>query len=326
MFRTPIEDIGSTFQITHTDKLITLGSCFAEEIGSRLLSSKFNIEANPFGTIFNPLSVFELIELSLEPSLAIEAGMIERDGMHYNLKFHSSFRNSSKEGLLEIINKKLEEVKSHLAQAKVLFITFGTAWIYETKAHEMLVANCHKLPQKQFNKRLLNVDEIVSAFFSLKEMIQPINPNLQIVLTVSPVRHTKETLTLNSASKSALRLACHYLADMSEDVHYFPSYEIMMDDLRDYRFYEKDMIHPNEQAIDYIWDVFSKAFFSKSTKQVITEWEKVRQSLNHRPFNPNNKRHQVFLNKTLTRLQSLKGRLNIEEEIKKVQSQLKKHG
>lgn len=325
MFRTPIEGFEPKFQINHKDKLLTLGSCFAEEIGSRLLSQKFDIQVNPFGTIFNPLSVFELLELTLEPSLSLETAIVKRDETYYNYKFHSSFRDSKPETLLQSISNKLELVKAHLLKSKVIFITFGTAWVYETKADEMLVANCHKLPQKQFNKRMLNLEEIVSAFFSLKETIQPINPDLQIVLTVSPVRHTKETLSLNSVSKSVLRLACHYLSDMSEDVHYFPSYEIMMDDLRDYRFYEKDMIHPNEQAVDYIWSAFSKSFFSKTTQQTIIEWEKLDRALKHKPFNSENKKHKEFLKKTLTRLQNLSSQLNVEEEIKNVQSQLK-HG
>lgn len=322
MFRTVIEEIKSPFKIDHQDLVLTMGSCFAQEIGEKLSQNKFNTTINPLGTIFNPISIFELLELSLEPSLALEEATIERDGLYYNYKVHSSFCADTKEGLLSRINDSLVQVKSDLEKAKVLFITFGTAWVYETREDETLVANCHKVPKDNFNKRLLELNEIVDAFFNLKETIHTINPDLQIVLTVSPIRHTKESLTLNSASKSILRLACHYLSDMAKDVHYFPSYEIVMDDLRDYRFYEKDMIHLNEQGLDYIWEAFSRTFFSKNTQSTTLDWQKVSQSIEHKAFNPSNPKHQKFLRNTLDKLQNLSDRLDVNSEIEKVKSQL----
>lgn len=322
MFRTAIEEINSPFLIGHEDLIITMGSCFAEEIGGKLSQNKFKVQVNPFGTIFNPLSIFELLELSMESSLALEEATIERDGLFYNYKAHSSFCATTKEKLLSQINERLTIVKSELKQCKVLVLTFGTAWVYENIESEILVANCHKMPRKHFRKRLLELKEIVDAFFNLKETIQAENPDLQIVLTVSPVRHTKESLTLNAASKAALRLACHYLSDMAEDVHYFPSYEIVLDDLRDYRFYEKDMIHINEQGLDYIWEVFSETYFSDDTQDTIDKWQKISQSLKHKPFNKSHPKHQKFLQKTLERLQNLDNQLDVRSEIEKVKSQL----
>ena len=322
MFRTVIEEIKSPFKIAHQDLILTMGSCFSQEMGGKLAENKFNTSVNSLGTIFNPLSIFELLELSMESSLSIEEAMLERDGQFYNHKFHSSFNAESNAALLSKINNRLAEVKSDLTKAKVLFITFGTAWVYESLENQTLVANCHKIPKKHFNKRLLELKEIVDAFFNLKENIQAINPEIQIVLTVSPVRHTKDSLTLNSASKSLLRLACHYLSDMAAGVHYFPSYEIVMDDLRDYRFYEKDMIHLNEQGLDYIWEVFSKTFFSKATQTTNQEWQKITQSLGHRPFNSSNPKHQKFLRSTLDKLQNLNDHLDVKSEIEQVKSQL----
>jgi len=326
MFRTEIEQSKMPFSIDHKDGLITLGSCFSDEIGQRLSKNKFETLVNPFGTIFNPLSIFELVDIAMEPSTLLEEAMLGRDGLYFNYKLHSSFRSKSKDGLLETIQGQLDESKQWLTKAKVLFLTFGTAWVYRTKDTEMLVANCHKQPQKKFNKALISVEEIMTGFMSMKEVIQEVNPSLQIVLTVSPIRHTRETLRLNATSKAILRLACHYLSDMANDVHYFPSYEIVIDDLRDYRFYKKDLIHPNEQAIDYIWDVFVNTFCSTQTKKTITEWQKIQRALSHKPFNPREKKHQDFLFQTLMKLQNLQDQIRLEEEIKNIKAQLATHG
>ncbi|MFT6871934.1 MAG: hypothetical protein ACJAVN_000939 [Roseivirga sp.] len=322
MFRTEIDNIHLPFSISHQDQLMTLGSCFAEEIGQKLVSNKFKTQVNPFGTIFNPLSIFELISLAMEPTAIIEDAMLERDGLYYNYKFHSSYRSETKSGLLKMIQDQLEQTRKQLTKTKVLFLTFGTAWAYQAKNSQMLVANCHKQPQKHFNKYLLGYEEILTTFMGMKESLQEINPDLQIVLTVSPVRHTKETLSLNAASKSVLKLACHYLSDMAENVNYFPSYEIMLDDLRDYRFYEKDLIHPNEQAIDYIWDVFTKTFCTGNTRKTLNEWDKVSRSISHKPFNTKDEKHQRFLHQTLEKLLSLKDRLDVEQEINQVKAQI----
>lgn len=326
MFRTEIEQSKATFSLHHKDLFITLGSCFSDQIGKRLSSNKFDTLVNPFGTIFNPLSVFELIDMAMEPSTALEEALLHRDGLYYNYKLHSSFRNRDKKKLFETIQKQLNLTQQRLTKAKVLFLTFGTAWVYRTKDSGMLVTNCHKQAQKKFDKHLLSVEEIMTAFMSMKELIHEINPDLQIVLTVSPVRHTRESLSLNATSKAILRLACHYLSDLAEDVHYFPSYEIVTDDLRDYRFYEKDLIHPNEQAIDYIWDIFIKTFCAADTKQTLNQWRKIQSALSHKPFNPKEKKHQDFLRQTLTKLQNLPDEINVEIEIESIKAQLATHG
>ena len=303
-----------------------MGSCFAQQIGERLEASKFNIVVNPFGTIFNPLSIFELLEMSLERSAQLEEAFVKHGGLFYNFKLHSSFRSKDKHTLLKQIEDQFDRVKKRIKETHTLLLTLGTAWVYEKIEDQMLVANCHKLPQKHFEKRMLSVEEIVSSFFSVKELIQNVNPGLQTVLTVSPVRHTRESLTLNAASKSALRLACHYLSDMADDVHYFPSYEIVMDDLRDYRFYEKDMVHPNEQAVDYIWDKFSKSLLDHNALHLAQQWQKLKQALEHRPFNMESTKHQKFLRNTLQKLNSISNQLDVRKEIKTVKSQIRSNG
>ncbi len=326
MFRTEIEQPKIPFSIDHKDRLITLGSCFSDEIGQRLSKSKFETLVNPFGTIFNPLSIFELVDIAMEPSTLLEEAVLNRDGLYFNYKLHSSFRSESKDGLLETIQGQLDESKQWLTKVKVLFLTFGTAWTYWTKDTKMLVANCHKQPQKQFYKELISVEEIMTGFMSMKEAIQEVNPDIQIVLTVSPIRHTRETLSLNATSKAILRLACHYLSDMAKDVHYFPSYEIVTDDLRDYRFYKKDLIHPNEQAMDYIWDIFVRTFCSAETKKTLIDWQKIQRALSHKPFNPNERKHQDFLRQTLLKLQNLQGQIRLEKEIESIKAQLATNG
>lgn len=323
MFRTEIEPQKSPVNISFKSKILTLGSCFSDSIGERLEASKFNVEVNPFGTIFNPLSIFELMELSLERSEILDAATLKRDGYYLNYKFHSSFRAKTKDTLHKRMEEALSKVGQLIREADFIFITFGTAWVYEQMKTHMLVANCHKTPQKEFTKRLLTAEEIVPAFFNLKEIINQKNPKAQFVLTLSPVRHTRDTLKLNAVSKSVLRSTCHYMEDMASDVHYFPAYEIMMDDLRDYRFYEKDLIHPNEQAIDYIWDQFVQTYLNKGDQGLLEKWNKLNQSLNHKAFNPKSGGHQKFLQNTLTQLKELNGQIPLDKEIAQIKKQLK---
>jgi len=323
MFRTEIEPQDSSIKIDYQSKILTLGSCFSDSIGQRLTEAKFQSEVNPYGTIFNPLSIFELMELSLERSEILDAAVLKRDGYYFNYKFHSSFRAKTKDTLHKRMEEALTKVAQQLKEANFIFITLGTAWVYEQNKTHMLVANCHKTPQKEFTRRLLSVEEIVPAFFALKEVINQFNPEVQFIFTVSPVRHTRDTLKLNSVSKSVLRLAAYYMEDMAPDVHYFPAYEIMMDDLRDYRFYEKDLIHPNEQAIDYIWEQFVQTYLDKKDQATLEKWNKLQMALNHKPFNPKSGGHQKFLSKTLDQLKQLGKELPLDKEIENLNKQLK---
>ncbi|WP_339607717.1 GSCFA domain-containing protein [uncultured Roseivirga sp.] len=303
--------------------MISIGSCFADNIGKKLSQHKFKVEKNPFGVIFNPLSIFELIEAAFNEERLSEDSYLVRDGIHFNYKVHSELHGKSQEKLELQINHKRNLLSKALRKSTTIIITLGTAWVYEEKKTQMLVANCHKIPSKQFNKRLLSSEEISSAFMLLKEQLHAENPELKFILTVSPIRHVKDTLELNMVSKSILRLACHQISTYADDVDYFPAYELLMDDLRDYRFYEKDMLHPNQLAQEYIWGKFMDVYFDKETKAFIKNWSEIRSAMKHKAFHPESDAHQKFLQKTIEKLEHLKGLVKVDKELAKLRSQLR---
>lgn len=322
MFRTEIPLIKSRFNIGIKTHSMSMGSCFANDIGQRLANHKFSITINPGGILFNPLSIFELIEMSLQNLQSPKSGFLEQEGIYLNHKFHSEVNASTEAGLLKRIDGVKRDVKQGLQQTEVIILTFGTAWVYRLKVDGNLVANCHKVPQSQFSKELLNVKEIVDQFTSVKALIQQFNPEVKFLLTVSPVRHIKDTIPLNNVSKSVLRLACHELRERFTEVEYFPSYELMMDDLRDYRFYKKDMIHPNEQAVDYIWQKFVNACFTHSAQHFVAEWSKLRNAMQHKAFHPASEAHQKFLKDLIQKVQNLSGQVDVSTELAELKSQL----
>jgi hypothetical protein len=211
-----------------------------------------------------------------------------------------------------------------LAGAEWLMITYGTAWVYERKETGEVVANCHKMPNTLFTKSLLSQQAIADSFDAVYKELKKFNPAIKIILTLSPVRHVKDTLELNSVSKSVVRAACHVISGSFADVSYFPAYEIMMDDLRDYRFYKADMIHPTDVAEEYIWEKFSEKYFSVELKLFLSQWKEIQQAINHRPFHPTSVAHQSFLKETLKRLESLKEMVDVEDELTLIKSRLEK--
>ncbi|MDP5120068.1 MAG: GSCFA domain-containing protein, partial [Spirosomaceae bacterium] len=248
-FRTEIEPVNPGFEINLHDGIMTVGSCFSEIIGNKLSENKLNCLSNPFGTVFNPLSIFKLLHQSLSKQPLDQDLFTENNDDYWNhFDFHSKFSADSRQNLEHELSSIYDSVFQVLSSAKVLIITLGTANVYELKSNNQVVANCHKQPQKLFNRRLLTLKEIQDDFQQFYDLLQVANNKIKIILTVSPVRHTRDGLNNNSVSKSILRTACHLIQQDNADVGYFPSYEIMMDDLRDYRFYKSDLIHPNEMA------------------------------------------------------------------------------
>lgn len=315
-FRTRISLIPSPFEINLETPVLSVGSCFSTCIGNRLLENKFNVIVNPFGTLFNPISIFKLIAYAATGDTPPENTYVQVEGIWKNLDFHSDFSAPDKALLEEKIANSIATVRKVLPSLSYLLITPGTALVYETTAENYLVANCHKLPPSQFRqKRLLETEEIVSTFDKLKRKLQTINPALSYILTVSPVRHIKDTLELNSWSKSVLLIAMKKLALQNENVAYFPSYEIMMDDLRDYRFYTADMIHPSPVAEEYIWNEFSKSYFRNGTTEFLKQWSKIKEAMAHRPFYPDSPAYQSFLAKTISRLTALNSITDVSKEI-----------
>jgi len=302
-------------------KIMTLGSCFADQFGQWLKSNKFVVSANPFGTVYNPISIHQLLTQSLNESFN-ESLFVERDGLFYHHHYHSHWFATTQKQLEQRIRQQQNAVRDFINATNVLVLTYGTAWVYRLKQNELLVSNCHKVPATQFTKQLLTEQEIKESFEELYKLVKSINPAMRIILTVSPVRHIKDSLELNSVSKGLLRLVCHDVTHHYDSVEYFPAFELMMDDLRDYRFYERDMIHPSLEAKDYINQKFSDCYFSEDTRNFIKTWTGIQNALTHRPFEPNSPAHQKFLNHTLQKLESVSNRVSVSEEIQLIQSQL----
>jgi hypothetical protein len=322
MFRTELNIASSPFKINHRSKLLTIGSCFSQVIGERLSNNKFDVFVNPFGTIFNPVSITRLLENSMINNFEGIDSSVESSGVWFNHHVHSDFYGTTKEELYSKLKTNLKQVHEYLLQSDTLIITLGTAFVYKLKSNNEIVANCHKVPANNFTKELLTVDEIVNSFGNFINQFKIQNLKFKIILTVSPVRHTKDTLPLNAVSKSILRVACHELSEHFPEVFYFPSYEIMTDDLRDYRFYKEDMIHPTEVAEEYIWNKFSDVYFDQKTKEIIKEWSAVSKALEHKPFRLDSAEYRIFLTETLKKLELLKGKININEEIEKLKNKL----
>ena len=286
-------------QIGYTSELILLGSCFSEHIGAKLDYFKFRTLQNPFGILFHPLAIENLITRAIQ-----KRGYTPEDLFYHNERWHcfdahSNMSNVSKEKVLEGLNGQLRKTEQLLSKASHIIITLGTGWTYQKRETGVTVANCHKIPQKEFKKQLLTVDEITASLQRTIEQIETVNKNTQLVFTISPVRHLKDGFVENQRSKAHLIAAVHDIVNAYADgeksrVAYFESYELMMDELRDYRFYKADMIHPNTLAIDYIWEKFSEVWVSDDAQVTMELVEEIQRGLDHRPFNPNSEQHQKF--------------------------------
>jgi len=305
-FRTEINSKVFPFEINHKSKILFLGSCFSDNISQKLINGGFSTTANPFGVLYNPISVKNGIEILLKEKTFSEKDLIFNKGLYHSFSHHGSFSDSSKKIALEQINNSVKENSKKLKDNTVAFLTFGTAYVYRYLQTKKIVSNCHKVPAKEFKHFMLTVQEIVSEYTTLLEQSHSQNPNIKIVFTVSPVRHWKDGAHENQLSKSILHLAISELEKQFRFVYYYPSYELVMDDLRDYRFYAKDMIHINPQAVDYIYTHFQDSFYSDNTKNIEQQVIKLKQALNHRPFNPNTKEHQEFIETTKAKIKLLK--------------------
>jgi len=325
MFRTEVQVAPTHLKLSLQDKVLTIGSCFAEVIGTRLQQNKVGVLVNPFGTIFNPLSVCLLLRAAAGAPYDFAQHLVEHSGIWYAYDLHSSLSSLNKEELLHQIDERLQRTKEQLRQAPLLIITLGTALTYKLHTSGKVVANCHKLPAKNFERVLLHPEEMREAFEQTLPLLKEINPNLHVLLTVSPVRHIKESLTTNSVSKAALRVLCHQLEEAHAQVSYFPAYEIMMDDLRDYRFYKQDMLHPTEVAEDYIWQKFVTAYYNPDFQSFLGKWQRMQRAVAHRPFHPQSEAHQAFLQNTLQQLQALEQQYGFSttEEKQALRQQLK---
>jgi len=304
-FRTELPPLQFPFQISHADALLSIGSCFTENIGKRLSTLKFNHLINPFGIVYNPVSMAEQLEWLLSKNEYSDSDLFENQGLWHSWLHHGSFSELDKFTAIKKMNQSLQQAKQQFTNISRLLITLGTANVFVYKKTEKIVANCHKMPGQVFEKRRLTVAEIVESLLPILQKINAQHPDLQIIFTVSPVRHIRDGLVENQKSKATLLLAIDQICQELQFAHYFPAYELILDDLRDYRFFESDMIHPNETAIEYVWERFREAFFSMETKQLITKIEGIVQASRHRAFHPQSEQYQAFAQKQLDKINQL---------------------
>lgn len=322
MFRTELHPTAPGFKLEPEDKILTLGSCFAEVIGERMQENKFAALANPFGVIFHPSICVHLLQLALAGETPARDTFLQREGRWLSYLLHSSIHAPTADALQKQLQLLFSQVNQQLRKSRVLMLTSGTAFLYVQEEMGLGVANCHKQPQKLFTKKLSTLEELNNRFDAFYQDLKAANPGIKIILTVSPVRHLKDSLELNTVSKSTLRLHTHQLCEKYPDLYYFPSYELLLDDLRDYRFYGRDLLHPSQEAEDYIWQKFSTTFFSERTQQFLKEWEKIRRALSHRPFNPASEAHQQFIRKTIHKLEDFPYQVDTSNEVAQLKSQL----
>lgn len=321
-FRTEIKVAASKRSIGYDDQILALGSCFADAVGELLHQHKFRVLANPQGPAYHPLAIHKIVQYILHNELPLDSSYVESQGVWHNFEFHSRLSAASKKDIVRNLTDSIGLAHHFAKSASVLIITYGTAKVHCRAKSGEPVANCHKLPASEFRTEWLTPESIAESFHQLYHTMKQALPELHIILTVSPVRHLRDTLELNSVSKSILRLACHHIQQQHPDVDYFPAFEILIDDLRDYRFYDSDMIHPSADAVEYIWDKFTTRYFSEDTQQILHRWKAIARSLNHRPFHESSEAHQLFVRETLRELEELKAVIPVEEEIERLTSQL----
>lgn len=287
--------------IDYNSKLLLLGSCFSENIGDKLAYFKFQATQNPFGILFHPKAIEKTITNAINQETYTDEDLTFQNERWHCFDAHSSLSSSNKNELLENLNSAISSTNEELKKATHIIITLGTSWVYRFIETDEIVTNCHKIPQKKFLKELLSVDEITESLAAIIALLKSINKNINVLFTVSPVRHLKDGFIENTQSKSHLIAAIHNVVDERKNTHYFPSYEIMMDELRDYRFYAEDMIHPNKTGINYIWEKFVATWFSEETKPTMTTIDTIQKGILHRPFNEKSEEHQLFLKNLLSK-------------------------
>ena len=308
-FRLQIPISNSAFPIDYHSKIVSLGSCFAENMSQKFDYYKFQNTVNPFGIIFNPVSIEKLIQRTISKDYFTDNDLFSHNDLWHCFEVHSELSNRDKQQLLDQLNGLLDGFCNQIRQATHFVMTLGTAWVYRSVESNAIVANCHKVPQKQFTKEIFSIETIVKSIKNSIDSIRNVNPNCNFIFTVSPVRHIKDGFFENNISKASLLRAVYEIVNTEHynlNTEYFCSYEIMMDELRDYRFYNQDMLHPNQVAIDYIWERFQEAYLSENALGTMKAVKEIQTGLQHRSFNPTSEAHQKFLEKIESKIEKLK--------------------
>lgn len=323
---TKVEYGKAPFKISHLSKSLLLGSCFAENIGCLMRENKFDCDVNPFGILYNPLSVSKALDDIIACKHYGPDDLFFHQECYHSYMHHGSFSATNREMVLDTINTRLSKASQRLAQTEVLIITFGTAWVYYLQSTREVVSNCHKMPAKTFVREKLTVNDIVETYSSLIAKLQQCSPNLRLLFTVSPIRHVKDGLHENQLSKATLLLAVDELTRrFPEQISYFPAYEIVMDELRDYRFYADDMVHPSALAVQYIWERFCELYFSADTLQLMKECSNLARALAHRPLKPDSTEYKRFLGQIVLKIEQLNEKypyLDLKKELEQCYIQL----
>jgi GSCFA family len=304
--------------VSHHDATLLIGSCFTEHIGDHLRNNKFPILQNPHGIVFNPVSISKALTACINQYQYSEADLFYHNECWHSWDHHSSFSHPDKETCLHKINQSCSDAHHFLKKAGYVLITLGAAFIYELVETGQPVANCHKFPQAAFRKRLMTVEEILSALDNLHHRLQHFNPGIQTIFTISPVRHLRDGVVENNRSKAALIQCVHHLTDKFDKVYYFPAYELVIDDLRDYRFYAEDLVHPNYQATNYVWEKFIAACIHPSSRELMEAIQKITAAMQHKVFHPDSEAHRRFLRAQLEKVKNLAAahpHLNWEREL-----------
>ena len=314
-------------KIHHKGRILTLGSCFAEHIGQKLVENKFKTLCNPFGIVYNPFSISSCIDRLHKNSLVTTKELQLCQDYYCHLDFHSQFNGIDKQATIDGINQEILLTHSFVNEGlDWLFLSLGTAFAYKHVLNNRFVNNCHKIPSKHFKRELLSSEEMVSQLSSAIEILRTQNPNLKVLLTVSPVRHIRDGLTANLRSKSRLIEVAHSLTEELENCFYFPSYEILVDELRDYRWYKEDLIHPSDQAVEYIWEHFKKFALDTDSIELVNNMKSILSNLNHKPFLAQSEQYRTFLKSTDLKIQSMEKdypHLSFEKEKGRLEQQMK---
>ena len=325
-FRTQVELPERETEIRHSERIMLFGSCFAENIGNLLKENKFRCDVNPFGVLYNPLSIANALNQILEGKEYEEEDLFFSGGLWHSWMHHSDFSAPSQEEALALMNFRLAKAKENLAKADWLVMTWGTAYVYIHQEMQKVVGNCHKQPDKTFRRLMLNAEAFVEECRGVLKKCREVNPNLKVLFTVSPIRHAKDGMHGNQLSKATLLLAIDEICRTCPDCFYFPSYEIIMDELRDYRFYADDMIHLSSKSVEYIWECFSRCYFSKETQAVMKEWMEIKKALDHKPFRPDSDAYRAFLSQIVLKIMQMKEKfpyLEVQKEMELCESRLK---
>ncbi len=304
-FRTEITIEEPKFQIGFENRILTIGSCFAQNIGEYFQRYRFSILCNPFGVLYNPVSVYNSIKLAVEKTEFTKADLVENQGEWHSFYHHSDFSHHDQNVCLTNINENIIATDKFLRNSNLIIITYGTSYVYRHREKNIIVSNCHKLPQSEFEHYRLSFESTTKTIRQTIELLRSLNENIKIVFTVSPVRHWKDGAINNQLSKSNLLLAVNSLSCENKDCLYFPSYEIVMDDLRDYRFYSEDLLHPNQIATDYIWKKFSDSIILEENISIMKNIAQIVKARKHKVRNPQSQKHQEFLTSQIEKISEL---------------------